>query len=134
MSERARRFTGALVGAFGVVMAIANGRNGAFASHYTRKWVLFGGSNGLPDDFGRNVFGGTIALGLVFVAVGLAIALPRGRLAANVGLGVAVLGGLLVVLYRSSGNVLAAHPAAGAVLITAGIALVASRSDTEPAA
>ncbi|MEO7555419.1 MAG: hypothetical protein ABIV94_02280 [Acidimicrobiales bacterium] len=133
MSVRARRFTGALVGAFGVVVAVANSRNGAFASHYTSTWVLFGGSSDVPDDFGRNVFGGTIALGLVFVAVGAAIALLRGRIAGLVGLALAVLGGVLVVLYRSSGNVFAAHPAAGAVLIAAGIALVASRSDSESA-
>lgn len=128
MSDRARRAFGALLVGFGAVMAVANSRNAAFPTHYTQDWVLFGGGTGFPDDFGRSVFAGSIGLGLVIAVAGVIIVVARGRIAAGLGLAMLLFGALIVVAYQSSGNVLAARPAGGAVLVAAGIALLASRT------
>lgn len=118
------------VALYGVVMIVANARNGVFSSTYTREWVLFGGASDIPGDFGRNVFGGSVALGvLVVVFAGLMWQLAGRSAAVAVG-GLAVaFSVVLLVLYDADGNLLAARPAPLGVLAAAGVVLISSGLD-----
>ena len=123
MSNRARRATAVLLVVFGVVMAIVQSRNAVFATHYTRDLVLFGGGKDFPDSFGRNVFAGSTGLGLLITAAGLAVATAPRRIGAVIGWLLVLFGVVVVATFRSSGNVLAARPSSGAVLVAVGLAL-----------
>lgn len=115
---------------YGVVVIVANARNDIFASTYTRDWVLFGGATDIPGDFGRNVFGGSVALGVLLVVVAGLMWLLAGRPAAVAVGGLAVaFAAVLLVLYDADGNLLGARPAPLGVLAAAGVVLISSALD-----
>jgi len=127
MTGRVRVTVAALVAAYGAVMMIVNARNGLLPTTYTRDWVLVGGSTDFPGDFGRNVFAGSIGLGLLFLIVAVAVAVTAGRAAARIVGAVALLVALvLLVLYDDRGNLLGAKPSSAAVLAAVGLFLIAS--------
>lgn len=127
MTRDTRTAFGMVVAAYGVVMIVANARNGVLPGHFTSEWILFGGANDLPGDFGRNVFGGSVGLGVVIVGLGAAMWLLAGRRAALPVGGVALASALLLlVLYRDAGNLLGARPASAAVIAAAGMLLIGS--------
>lgn len=115
--------------AYGLVMAIANARYHVVTNNFTpgSDFVLFTGGSGFPDDFGRNVFSGTVALGALFVVLALVVALAAGtRPALTLGAVLAVLACVLVATFSSEGNLLGAKPSAAAVLLAVAIYLLAS--------
>ncbi len=115
------------VAAYGVLMIVANVRNGFLPSDFTTEWVLFGGGNDLPGDFGRNVFGGSVALGILILVLAAVMWLLAGRRAAwPVGASAVAAAVLLLVLYDDGGNLLAARPAPAAVIAAAGLLLIGS--------
>lgn len=127
MSRRVGLVVAAVVAAYGAVIILVNARNGLLPTSYTRDWVLIGGSTDFPGDFGRNVFAGSIGLGLLFLIVAVAVAVTAGRAVARVVGAVALLVALvLLVLYDDGGNLLAARPSSAAVLAAVGLFLLAS--------
>ncbi len=117
----------AVVAAYGALMIVANIRNGVLPSDYTTDWVLFGGASDVPGDFGRNVFGGSVALGVLILVLAMVLWLLAGRRAALPAGAVAVaFAVLLLVLYDDGGNLLAARPAPAAVIAAAGLLLIGS--------
>lgn len=76
LAPRARpasvRGLGATVAAYGLVMAVAHAEAG-LGGDGNSEWTLFSSSTDIPGDFGRNVFAGSIALGLIAVALGLVV-------------------------------------------------------------
>jgi len=126
VSRQARLTISAVVAAYGVVVIVANARNGLFSTTFTREWVLFGGG-GFPGDFGRNVFAGSIAFGVLLLIMAAAVWFTAGRrIALPIGAAAVAFAIVLVLLYRSSGNLLAARPGVTAVLAAVGVFLVAS--------
>ncbi len=94
------------------------------------KFTIFDDGDKFPGDFWKNVFPGSIALGLVFVALG--VALYAGRVAvagrANfVGAGFVAVASALLVSYDSDGLAigLGARASSAAALAAAGLALLA---------
>lgn len=127
MTGATRTGFSAALAAYGIVVVVANLRNGILPSTYTTEWVLFGGSTDFPGDFGRNVFGGSVALGVLIVVLAAAGWLLIGRRAAlPVGVLVVVFAVVLLVLYDDAGNLLAARPAPTAVIAAAGLVLIGS--------
>ncbi|MBA3280572.1 MAG: hypothetical protein H0U22_18095 [Geodermatophilaceae bacterium] len=127
MSQRVRLSAAAAVAVYGLIVIVANFRNGLLPRAYTREWVLFGGSTDFPGDFGRNVFGSSIGFGILMLVLAAAVAVIAGRPAARlIGSLAVAFGVLLVALYSSSGNLLAAKPAGAAVIAVVGLFLLAS--------
>lgn len=135
----ARSTVAVIVAAYGAVVAVANARNPGLGRDFTRRdeWLLFGGDSGFPADFGRNVFPGSVALGIALVALAVLVALLAGRSRAWIGGGVAgAVALLLVVTFRDDGNLLGAKPSVSAVLLAVAFYLGASAlpvPDQEPA-
>ena len=126
MSRPLRFRVAAVVAVYALVVIVANARNGLVPTTFTREWVLFGGG-AFPGDFGRYVFAGSIGLGVLLLLLAAAVAVTAGRPAARILGGLAVaFGVLLVALYSSSGNILAARPASAAVFTAVGLFLLAS--------
>lgn len=133
MSRPVRLGVAAIVAAYALVVIVANARNGLLPSTFTSDWVLFGGG-AFPGDFGRNVFSGSIGLGVLLLLLAAAVAVTAGRPAARLIGGLAVaFGVVLVALYSSSGNLLAAKPAGAAVFAAVGLFLLASPLASPPA-
>ncbi len=109
-------------------MAIVQSPNALFATRYTRDLLLFGSGNGFPNSFGRNIFAGSVGLGLLIAAAGLAVGAAPRRVGAVIGRAMVLFGLVLVVTFRSSGNVLAARPSSSAVLVAVGLALAVGLS------
>lgn len=127
MTRATRTGFSAALAAYGIVVVVANLRNGILPSAYTTEWVLFGGSTDFPGDFGRNVFGGSVALGVLIVVLAAVGWLLVGRRAAlPVGVLVVAFAVVLLLLYDDAGNLLAARPAPTAVIAAAGLALIGS--------
>lgn len=63
--QSARAMAAVTVG-FGVVMATVHSGEGFTGTRFT----LFDGHTGLPDDLANNLFGGSVALGLIVAAIG----------------------------------------------------------------
>lgn len=113
------------VGAYGAVMGMANARRPFTGG--AGEWLLFGSRTDLPGDFGRNVFSGSIALGLVFVALGTAALLSarladRARLAAGASL--LVLAAVGVFTSGPGGTALGLHSTTGSAAVLAALGLV----------
>lgn len=112
---------GAVIG-YSVILGIANARSGLFPSGYTSEFLIFSGGNGFPDDFGRNVFAGSIGLAILTGLAGLGgwrlWGTKPGRYLGGV---LIVFGVVLLFLYRSSGNLLGARPAPLAVIAALGL-------------
>lgn len=124
-----RLVVAALTGIYGLVVAVANARNGVVTTDFTPRadWLLFGGDSGFPDDFGRNVFAGSIGLGIAFVGLAVLVGFVGGtRVARPVGIVAGLASVLLVATYRDTGNLLGAKPSAAAVLLAVALYLMAS--------
>ncbi len=131
--SRARLSITIVVAAYGVLVVVANARNGVLPTDFTTDWLLFGGANDFPGDFGRNIFGGSIGFGLLLLLMAAAVWFTAGRrLALPVGVAAIAFAVLLVALYRDSGNLLAARPSVAAVLAAVGVFLAVSASAPSP--
>ncbi len=127
MTRQARLTISVIVAAYGVIVVVANARNGLLPTTFTTDWVLFGGGSDFPGDFGRNIFGGSIAFGVLLLLMAAGVWFTAGRRPAlPVGAAAIAFALVLMVLYRSSGNLLAARPGVIAVLAAVGVLLVAS--------
>lgn len=125
------RVMAAAVAAYGVVVAVAHAEAG-FTGDGNETWTLFTGGNDVPDEFGRATFPGSIALGLVLVAVGAAAwavaqAGPRARTVGGWAL-VAVAAGLLAT-YGTDGLALGlgSRAVTATLLAALGLTLTARR-------
>lgn len=133
MSRQVRLVISIVVAAYGVVVIVANARNGLLPTTFTTDWVLFGGGGDFPGDFGRNIFSGSIAFGVLLLIMAAAVWFTAGRrVALPVGAAAIVFAVVLIALYRSSGNLLAARPGVTAVLAAVGVFLLASASARTP--
>jgi hypothetical protein len=126
-----------LVAIYGVMVAVAHAGAG-FTGGGDDPWTLFTGDNDIPDEFGRGTFRGSIALGLLFVAVGgVTWALTRvdRRTRTASGYLFVLVAAVLLLTYRRDGLAIGLGSAAvsAAVLAAAGLALTApSPSDAAP--
>lgn len=133
MSRQARLVISVVVAAYGVVVIVVNARNGLLSTTFTNDWVLFGGSGDFPGDFGRNIFSGSIAFGVLLLIMAAAVWFTAGRrLAIPIGAAAILFAVVLIALYDSSGNLLAARPGVTAILAAVGVFLVASALDRNP--
>ncbi len=131
MTSRARLIISLIVAAYGALVVVANARNGLVPTEFTTDWVLFGGG-GFPGDFGRNVFGGSVAFGVLLMVMAAAVWFTAGRRAAlPIGVAAVLVAVVLIALYRSSGNLLAARPGVTAVLAAVGVFLAASAASRD---
>jgi len=126
VNQQVQRTVSVVVAVYGLIVIVANARTGLFPTQYTSDWVLFGGG-AFPGDLGRNIFAGSIGFGVLLLIMAAAVWFTAGRAVARPIGAVAILFGLLLlVLYRDSGNLLAARPGVAAVLVAIGVFLVAS--------
>jgi hypothetical protein len=93
------RVNGLVVAGYGVIVALAH-RAAGVTGDENATWSLFDQRNDFPGDFGRNVFPGSVSLGLLLVVLGLAVAFGAPKLPAAQAraAGWALLGVTLVVL------------------------------------
>lgn len=73
------RTSGLVMAGYGLVIAAAHAGAGLIGDE-NGSWSLFDQANDFPGDFGRNVFPGSILLGLLLVAFGAAVVVGAGRL------------------------------------------------------
>lgn len=124
IDARGRALAAGVIAAYGLLLVVANVRNLA-GPDFTTDWVLFAGRTDFPGDFGRNVFAGSVLLGVLFALLAGAVWLTAGRSAARVvGIASALLGVVLLVAYRDGGNLLAARPSSAAVFLAVGLFLL----------
>lgn len=119
------RVVAAVAAAYGVVVAFAH-TSGGFTGDGS--FTLFDQGNDFPGDFGRNVFPGSIALGLLLIIVAAAVWFLAGRNVSErkyLGFGLVGVAALLLLTYRSDGLIIALHSRAttAAVLAALGLAL-----------
>ncbi|MEZ5143164.1 MAG: hypothetical protein R2726_11700 [Acidimicrobiales bacterium] len=135
------RALGVVVAVYGAVGAVTNAAAG-FGGDDNVTRTLFTGRNDIPDELGVSLFPGSVALGLVFVVLGLA-AVPLaglpGRVRRVVGWGTVAVAGLVLLTYRASPDTLlvglGSRAVHCAVLATLGLSLVPmGRSPAPPAA
>lgn len=132
MTRKARLSISLIVAAYGLVVIVANARNGLLPTTFTSDWVLFGGG-AFPGDFGRNIFSGSIAFGVLLLIMAAAVWFTAGRrVALPIGAAAIVFAVVLIALYRSGGNLLAARPGVTAILAAVGVLLVASALAPSP--
>jgi uncharacterized membrane protein YphA (DoxX/SURF4 family) len=127
------RLMGAVVAVYGAVVVITNLAAGFTGDDGVTR-TLFTGRNDIPDEFGVSVFTGSVALGLVFVAFGVAAWLLAGssvdvrRIVGWVIVGVAA---LLLLTYRAAPDTLViglgSRAVHCAVLATLGLSLLPRR-------
>ena len=130
------RAMGVAVALYGVVVAVSHAEAG-FTGDDNQRWALFRLFRDIPDEFGRNTFTGSIALGLVFVALGVGawfLAAAPARTRAAVGwVVVGVAAGLLVTYQLGGGEPkaslvigLGSTAASASVLAALGLSLTAA--------
>jgi hypothetical protein len=124
------RTMAAVAAVYGLVVVVAHAEAG-FTGDGNDTWTLFTGGNDVPDEFGRGTFPGSIALGLVLVAVGVAVWVlvewaPRYR--SGGGLVLVVAAAILLLTYRSDGLALGL----GSRAVTAAMLGAVGLSLTEP--
>ncbi len=122
------RVAGACVAGYGVVVAAAHPAGGFTGDG---SFTLFEQANDFPGDFGRNVFPGSIALGVLLIVVGVLAwvltDLPRPGVQ-TAGYGLVGVSALLLLTYRSDGLLIGLQSRAttAAVLAAVGLALATS--------
>jgi thiosulfate dehydrogenase [quinone] large subunit len=123
-TQSARVMAAVTVG-FGVVMALVHSGEGFTGTGFS----VFAGNRGLPDDLAKNLFGGSVALGLIIAAVGAAgiavatlLDVAQQRI---VGIALAVVGAVLFLTYGSDGLIirLGSTTTTACVAIALGLAL-----------
>lgn len=125
MGPTSTRTMAALTVAYGIIVAVAHAGAG-FGGDANASWTLFGGATDLPDDFGRGVFPGSIALGAGLVAVGVIVWFLDGieeRVRRVIGWALVALAGLLLLTYRPDGLILGLGSRAATAGILAGLGL-----------
>lgn len=110
-----------LISVYGVVVIGAH-LDGGFTGDGS--FSLFAQPNDFPGDFGRNVFPGSIALGLVFILIG-AVAWRLGaqppRMQSTIGRVVLALAAALLLTYRGDGLVIGLHARSTSVAVLAAV-------------
>jgi hypothetical protein len=126
-----------ITAAYGIVVAVAHAEAG-FTGDGNDTWTLFSGGDDIPDEFGRGTFPGSLALGLLLVALAagawwLAGAPERTRTAA--GWGIVGAGLVLLFTYHDSGLVIGLGSRAATAVIVAAVGLSLATPDdaTRPA-
>lgn len=119
------RMAGACAAAYGLVLVLAHTAGGITGDG---SFTLFEQKNDFPGDFGRNIFPGSIALGLLFIVVGLAVWALAGRPATDrriAGYILVAVSALLLVTYGTDGLILHLRSRAttAAVLAAVGLSL-----------
>ena len=131
--QSARAMAAVTVG-FGAMMAIVHSGEGLTGTGFT----LFNGNTDLPDDLAKNLFGGSIALGLIMAAVGAAgiavatrLDITRQRI---VGAALAVVGVILFLTYGADGLTvgLGSTTTTACVIIALGLGLAIQPAQAEP--
>jgi hypothetical protein len=116
-----------LTAGYGAFVVIANARNDVITSDRTSDWLLFGSRTDFPGEFGRATFGGTIALGVLFLALAVATWATAGKPSAWWPAGVAaVLALVILVSFRPNRGFLGSGPSASAVMLAVALYLAAS--------
>lgn len=136
--EQSARTMAIVTVGFGAVLALAHAGAGFTGTGFT----LFNGTTSLPDDAGRNLFGGSIALGLIVAAIGAAGILCATRLAESqqrvAGIALVVLGVILILTYRSDGLILklGSTTTTACVIVALGVSLAmpSRQADSAPPA
>jgi hypothetical protein len=110
---------------FGVLMVVAHVGEGLAGTAFT----IFGSGAPFPGDLVRNLFGGSMALGLVVAAIGIAClaVLPKvgATLSRRIGAGIAVAAAVMFLTYGSDGTAigLGSTTTTACVLAALGVAL-----------
>lgn len=122
------RVMAAVVAGYGVVVGLAH-TSGGFTGDGS--FTLFEQSNDFPGDFGRNVFPGSIALGVLLVGVAAVVWVAKDQLgerARMAGYGLVGLAALLLLTYRDDGLLigLGSRATTAAVLAALGLSLTGS--------
>ena len=121
---------------FGAVMAIVHGGEGLTGTGFT----LFTGNTDLPDDLAKNLFGGSVVLGLIMAVLGAAgfVAAARLNIARQriVGGALAVAGAVLFLTYGPDGLILrlGSTTTTACVIIALGLGLAIQPAHAEPEA
>jgi hypothetical protein len=121
---------------FGTVMAIVHGGEGLTGTEFT----LFAGNTDLPDDLARNLFGGSVVLGLIMAGLGVAGLVVAARLDTApqriVGGALAVLGAVLFLTYGPDGLILrlGSTTTTACVIIALGLSLAIQPGHARPKA
>lgn len=128
-----RARTAAVVTAAYGLIVIAGHAEAGFGGDRNTTWTLFRQSNHIPDEFGRNVFTGSIALGGAFILIAAAAWLIAGtepRVRRVVGWALVGLAGALLLTYRDDGLAfgLGSTSVSAAVVAALGLTLTADRS------
>jgi hypothetical protein len=116
-----------VVGGYGVVVAIAHAEAG-FSGDGNDTWSVFTGGNDIPDELGRGTFPGSIALGLLLVAVAIAawrLTDAGRRVRTTSGWALVVLSVVLLATYDTGGLAigLGSRAATAALLAALGLSL-----------
>lgn len=131
MSSTRPRVMAAIAGVYGVMVAWAHAGAG-FTGDRNRSWTLFGGSTDIPDELGRNLFYGSIALGALVVAVAVMVWFLAGAgqgLQRSAGIGLAAVSFALLATYGPDGLLLrlGSRASTACVLTALGLSLVPRR-------
>lgn len=124
------------VALYGAVVAVAHAEAG-FTGDGNDTWTLFTGGNDVPDEFGRGTFPGSIALGLVLVAVAIAAWFLAGaaeRVRTAAGWSLVAVSAVLLFTYGADGLALSlgSRAATAAVLAALGLALATPGAEERP--
>ena len=115
---------------YGVVVVIAH-LGAGLTGDGNADFNLFSQSNDLPGDFGRNVFPGSILLGLLLVALGAVVFVLRDQLADPVrrwiGRGVVAFSALSMLTYSKDGFFFGLDARASTLCVLAGLGIVLAR-------
>lgn len=130
---RARSAARVTVG-YGALVAVAHITAG-LTGDGNAEWTLFGARNDLPGDFGRNLFPGSIALGLLFVALGLAVLVLHDRVpaatASAAGWVLVAVALLLLVTTGEDGSIIGLGSRASTACMVGALGLVLARPDPD---
>jgi len=131
---QAARVMAAVTIGFGAAMAIVHSGEGLTGTRFT----LFSGRTGLPDDLAKNLFGGSVALGLIMAALGAAGLVAASRLDISrqrmVGAALTVVGAVLFLTYGPDGLILrlGSTTTTACVIIALGLGLAIQPDHAEP--
>ncbi len=119
---------------FGAAMTIVHVGEGLTGTRFT----VFSGRSGLPDDLAKNLFGGSVALGLIVAALGVAGLLAAARLDSArqrlLGITGAILGAVLFLTYGPDGLILrlGSTTTTACVIIALGLGFAIQSAPADP--
>lgn len=132
---------GAVMAGYGLVVALAHIGAG-LTGDGNKKWTVFATSTVSKDkdwfsDFGKNVFPGSILVGVILVALGVVVALgllsSTASMARSVGLALVGLGTVMLLSYREDGTFigLGSKATTACVVAALGLSLLSSSQRTQ---